>query len=256
MKYLVILLLGVSAAVGCRKASLIAYDAKNDIIFDNYSFSTYSGQNYTDSLWRSFAIQRASVLSDTLSVCIQTVGKLAPANRPYSLVIDTALSTAVAGTDYLLSPADSFFIPAGEAADTLKLVVFRTPALYQRSVCLVLRLQPNANFDTLMRAIDYTAVPVQYTTTLSVTIDNILPEPSFWGADTAALGRYSRKKLELLISLNGLPLNPIYLSYYSSSQILYLAIQMQAYLDEQQAIGNTILEDDGSVMVMGPDAQQ
>ncbi len=82
--------------------------------------------------------------------------------------------------------------------------------------------------------------------------NDIIKKPARW-LDTY-LGTFTRKKLLLMAQVLGF--EPAYLD--ASVSIVEMTAYgkfMQRYLNEQKAAGNTVYEDDGSEMTMGPSVQ-
>jgi hypothetical protein len=83
-------------------------------------------------------------------------------------------------------------------------------------------------------------------------VNDIIKKPARW--QDAVFGIFTRKKLLLMASI--LNFEPVYLeATVSPGESTAYGKYMQRYLNEQKLLGNTILEEDGSVMSMGSSVQ-
>lgn len=237
----------------CKKSTLPTYGGDADVFF------TYAENNVlTDSVNISFGLT-ATVMEDTAVFYVNTIGKLNSQNRAYSLEVDQQRSTAVAGKHYRLPVADSFYIKGNVASDTIVIRAMRTPDLRDASVILYLKLVPNNLFGNTMLVHNYASPVVVPATTLRIVIDDIMQQPANWAASAPFLGRFSREKLNLMISTLSLEMIRFFptgsTAVYTATQLSNYAKQFQQYLNTQKNLGNIIYEKDGTVMVMGPSAQ-
>lgn len=230
----------------CAKEHLTTYKGNNNIYMSVQGFWIF----IFDTSNINFA--RYTPQDSTLRLNFNIVGQMAPVNRKFKLVVSDS-STAVANRDYVLPPEDSFYIESDSIHRGLPLKIMRSAALYEKSVKLILKLQANENF-----SVDVPTFSVQEgkgTTTLRITISDILPAPDLWENNRDVLALYTRKKLSLMVKVLSLELDKFYESPYSAMQLRNFARKFQTYLNQQKASGNTIYEEDGSAMVMGPDVQ-
>ncbi|WP_127133222.1 DUF4843 domain-containing protein [Pseudoflavitalea rhizosphaerae] len=243
----------VLALAGCKKKELMEYADAGSIYF--YQQVTNFGQP-VDSLTVSFAAD--TFTRQELPLRLRIMGDVTKNKRSFRLTIDTAATTAVAGRDFQL-PADSAAYIAGDSARrTLPLTLMRSPALRQKSANLVLVLKPNDQFQTTMPVQDHAAIPPVSAIRLKIVINDSLPEPTWWKNYTNYLGVFSRKKGELFVGfMNGLL---SYKNFVASGNrypgiLSEQSILFQQYLNTRQGNGQPVLEEDGSLMKMGPDAQ-
>lgn len=246
MKKICIYILLLIAAGACTKQQLMQYGGGRNV----YMYARYASVN-ADSVNINFAMD--TLRSDKLTLYVFATGQPAHTNCVFSLTaLDT--STAVAGKHYVLPPADSLYIRADTVAAVIPVAILRPADLYEKSVQLTLRLNPNNNFNTDM--LYFSPASTRFSVLrLKVTISDILAQPAIWDSNKAVLGGYSRKKLSLMAQTLSLQLKKFYSPTYSASQLQNFARRFQAYLNQQKAMGNTIREEDGSDMTMGPNAQ-
>jgi len=259
MKQLLLTVLSLWLFAACKKADFLRYDTSNkaDIYFDNHTVEDYNYWNlYFDTARISFG-SRPDVTQDSVLLGVRISGDTTATDRAFSLVVDKNASSAVAGRDYQLPDNNSLVIRRDSIGAKFYVKIFKSAAILDTPLTLVLKLMPNNHFDTLI-----TQQKEQYlynnvilnATRFRITIDNIIPEPDYWKNYVNFLGSYSQQKYLLLLKVNGLTLTDA-IGNLSVTYFKGIASKVQAYLNQQAAAGNTILEKDGSPMVMGPDAQ-
>lgn len=247
LSMLMLLVVGLS----CKKSTLITYQGQPDIYFDDATrLPAFSGEIISDSTIVSFAY---SIATDSVSkIVIGVAGTKADHDRTYKLVVDPK-STAVPGKHYDALPT-SFTIRKNKLKDTILLKMHRTVDLQTTESVLVLNLQSNENFVTSMadKIINKTTGKRYSYITYKVYINDIVKRPSGW-FDTY-LGVFSRKKLFLMVDV--LSVEPSFFVGSPSLGILgAYGKYMQRYLNDQKVAGKTVLEDDGTEMIMGPGVQ-
>lgn len=244
--YLSILLV----AVACKREPLTVYDVNDNIYFGNPASIGY----YVDSLVFTFAYSDASVKDTILSLPLSVTGPPAEKDRQYKLVVDPA-STVALGTHYELP---DLVIRAGRVRDTLRVRLKRAPDLTSTVKKLILRLQPNENFNTkvlyrIQRNINIdTADVLKFT----ISVSDILSAGPYWDINYARyFGKFSLKKVRLIHDMLGMPLDFWSYEYPSPQQrsaAVYYASVTGRYLSDEAALGNIILDEDGTPMKMGP----
>mgnify|MGYP000988586507 CR=1 FL=1 len=240
----VLALLAVLAS--CKKSELKTFDGKTSIYFP---------RNTTiDTLAVTFTFQPLSVTDSLIKIPVRIAGEPAPVDRPYALRINEDRTTAVAGVDYEMKDLGTFSIPAGKVTDTIYLTLKRSPGLLTESKKVSLRLDPNENFQTdiLFKVTNsLTGARLSYVD-YTITFDDILKKPGRW-LDTY-LGVFTRAKALLMIEVMGIDL--AYLDASAAvADIVFYGKFMQRYLNEKNAMGETIYEEDGTPMAMGPSVQ-
>ena len=241
--YFIVAILLTVTMVSCQK-ELISYQGKPDIYFnDPIAVSA-------DSIAISYGFTTAQ--DSVQKVIVDVTGALSSADRPYKLEVDPS-STAVAGTHYDALPT-SFFIKKNQVRDTLYIKFHRTPDMLTSTPVLVLNLVPNDNFVTEMKnkvvnaTTGKTLSYIQY----RILVNDIIAKPARWL--DSYFGTFTRKKLFLIC--NYLNISPAYLNAgISVSELTAYSRVIQRYLNDQKAAGNTIYEDDGTIMAMGSAAQ-
>lgn len=248
-----IMLLG-SIFCSCKKG-LKDFDGVSGIYFLRSIEPEKINGTLIDSAQVTFSYTKPSTKDSTLLIPVRISGAPVKVDRPYQLGIDPA-STAVLNQHYKILNT-KIFIPANQVTDTLKVKLLRTPDMLTQTYSLVLKLENNENFKTTMqdRVIDQATGKKLSFITYKIVFSDVLVKPKAWL--DAYLGTFSRKKLYLMgevLSIKDLSVlddrkqtNPGKLAYYGSF--------MQRYLNEMEADGNPINDEDGSVMKMGPAAQ-
>lgn len=242
--YILLLLCGTA----CTKDALLQYKGGNSIYSYIQGYWIYVYDITTVNFSRDTAQPKLLPLGFTI------VGQLSPEKRAFKLVVSDS-STAIANQHYTLPPADSFYIPADTIGTSIPILIHRTPDLYEKSVVLILKLQPNENFTTNMPEYTPEYLDRRSGLTLRITISDILEQPDSWEGNKTTLGIYTRKKLTLMVKTLSLDLDRFYDDPYSSTQLKNLARDFQAYLNQQKKQGNIVKEEDGTEMIMGPDVQ-
>ena len=234
----------------CKREPLTTYHVKDNIYFSN----EIGTGNYVDSLDFSFAYSDAAVKETTINVPLGITGVPATTDRHYKVVVDPA-STAMAGTDFELP---DLVFHAGRVSETLHLLLKRTPELASGTKKLILRLQPNEDFNTelLYRVINNSTIDTVSMVTFSLTATDILTAGPYW-VDTYAryFGPFSLKKVKLMHDILGMPLDIWSVAAPTTAQrttITYYASVMGHYLADEKNKGNLILDEDGTAMKMGP----
>lgn len=237
-------------AAACKREPLTTYHVKDNIYFSN----EVGTGNYVDSLDFSFAYSDATVKETTVNIPLGVTGSPAATDRHYKLVVDPA-STALAGTHFEFP--DMVF-RAGKVRDTLHLLLKRTPDLASGTKKLILRLQPNDDFNTelLYRVINNGTLDTVSMVAFSLTTTDILTAGPYW-VDTYAryFGPFSLKKVNLMHDVLGMPLNIWSIAAPTTNQritVIYYASVMGHYLADEKNKGNLILDEDGTAMTMGP----
>ena len=85
-------------------------------------------------------------------------------------------------------------------------------------------------------------------TTFKISILDGLQKPDAW--NNSFFGTFSVKKLKLMNTVTGMPLNALN-DYDTYGSWVFWATMMNRYLLDQAAAGNPVLEDDGTPMKMG-----
>ncbi|MCZ4243182.1 DUF4843 domain-containing protein [Pedobacter punctiformis] len=248
--YRISALLILVSILSCEK-SLEPYHGLPDIYFNETArLQKSQGEILTDSVAISFSLSKAQ---DSIQpIIIAATGAPVNEDREYKMVIDPA-STAIAGKHYVALP-QSFTIKKNKVRDTIPLKLIRTADIQTTGVTLFFNLEPNQNFVTEMKdkIIDKLSGKKMSFIKYRLYINDILKKPGRW-LDTY-LGTFSKKKLMLMAQV--INLDPIYLDKsVAVGEVAAYGKYMQRYLNEQKNAGNTIYEEDGTEMAMGPSSQ-
>lgn len=246
-----LLLLGLLA--GCSKHELMRYNSDNDIYFGNTTNTTGSSTDIFQVNFASFPTKRKDTIA---TIIVRLMGQLSDKNRSFNLSVDESKTTAIAGKHYVMVPQDSFYIPAFTQRQRLVFKILRPDDLYEKSFSLFLKLSPNENFSTGMKVFDYAATTTVLATSMEIKIEDLILKPEIWDNNSRILGTFSRKKMLLFIEIRKLDLARFYSGIiYSTAQLATPARLFQIYLNAQKNAGQTIYDEDGSEMKMGPAAQ-
>lgn len=230
----------------CEK-ELHTYEGKPTLYFNETARSlNYQGEELRDSSVLSFTFSKKQ--DSIVNMVITVIGAKEDSDRIYRLVVNPA-STAIAGRHYeILTP--SFVIKKQQLTDTVKVKFFRHQAMQDSTFLLSFDLLENENFSTPMseKIINTTTKKTLSFINYRWFVNDIVKKPAMWY--DAYLGIFTRKKL--LLSAEILGIDPGYLDKGATIiEIIAYGKYMQRYLNDQRTAGNTILEDDGTVMEMG-----
>ncbi|TCC92186.1 DUF4843 domain-containing protein [Pedobacter frigiditerrae] len=246
----IIALVIISLSISCKKP-LDTYSGENSIYFyDAGRLPVYTGEPIKDSTNISFSLAKSQ--DSTMNMIIAAIGPVSDKDRPYKLELNPN-STAIAGVHYTILNT-SFQIKKNKTLDTVKIKFFRKAEMQTNTFLLSFDLKANENFVTTFnnKIANTTTGRIHSFVTYRWFVNDIIKKPARWL--DGYLGVFTRKKLNLMITVLGV--DPAYLdTSVSIAETLAYGKFMQRYLNEQRALGNNILEDDGSVMIMGSSAQ-
>lgn len=239
----------VGLFTSCTKQGLMTYNTDNSIYFDNYT--TVTPRIPLDTTAVSFAYAGGTNKDSTIKIYISATGVPTTKDRPYKLLVDESLSTAKAGVHFV-TPAPLQSIKAGSLFDTVLLKLLRTADMVDNNYKIVLRLEPNENFNTAIKfrigSANKPVSAIQY----AIHVNDLLRKPGRWL--DSYLGTFTRKKLFLLCEL--LNTTTAYLDTQAPvSDVVFYGRFMQRYLNQMAANGTPVYEADGSLMKMGPAVQ-
>lgn len=236
--------------LSCEKP-LNTYDSKDAIYFNDAArLPLFSGEVIKDSTVVSFSLAKSK--DSVVNMVISTTGAKSSKDRPYQLSVN-ASSTAKEGVHFEILNK-SFSIKKDQLKDTVKIKFLRKTDMQTNTFLLSFDLQDNENFVTAMNnkvTNQTTGKKISYVN-YRWYVNDIIKRPARW-LDTY-MGTFTRKKLFLMVSI--LDVDPAYLdTSVSIAEMVAYAKYMQRYLNDQKSLGNIILEDDGSIMIMGPSVQ-
>jgi hypothetical protein len=241
------LLLGLFS---CKKEKLITYNTEDNIYF-KYTVTN----NFIDTANFSFGYSPLSVQDSVFRIPVFVTGAPADHDRVYKVAAVPEGTTAIAGTNYVL-PSPAVF-RAGRVTDTLTIKFLRAANLQQGAKKLQIRLLPSEELKTGITSFSTIVTGELNILNFRFNIsDEIGPGNSWTGVFQTYFGNFSVKKVRLINTVAGMPLD-----YYTTGWLTDLnlaaraaswAIFMSRYLADQKAAGNTILDEDGTEMMMGP----
>lgn len=235
----------------CEK-NIKVYDGENNIYFLHAVSSVFLGAASADSLDLTFAYTPGKTDS-VLKVPVRITGSPSDKDRAFKVAISPS-STAVAGKHYEPLPAN-LRMRAGRVTDTIFVRFIRTPDMLADTLSLILELQPNENFATHMtdKVVNTLTGQKQSFTKFTINVTDVLSRPKLW-LDTY-LGTFSRKKILLMNEVTGMPLDALNNTTTTVAQVIYWGKFTQRYLNDKKATGQTVYEDNGTEMIMGPSVQ-
>lgn len=201
-----------------------------------------------DSTIVTFAYANPNVRDTLIKIPVKINGPVSSADRTYAVKVQDS-SKGKLGTHFDFDRP--FVIKAGKVNDSVYLRLHRTADMLTTTFSISLELQPNENFGVGLPLKNYSTYKLS-TTVHRLKVDDILSIPKYWLA--GYLGDFTKKKLLLMCELLEIPLDKLNTNVTVAESVFYGKF-MQRYLNEQRALGNTIKEDNGVDMVMGPSSQ-
>lgn len=249
LNYIGLSLLVLGLVTSCKKETLTTYNTADNIYFKY----TVTG-NFIDTANFSFGYSPLTTQDSVFRIPVFVTGAPSDHDRVYNIGVVTENTTAIAGTNYVLpSPA---IVRAGRLVDTLTIQFLRAANLQQGARTLQIRLEPSDELKT-----GVTSFATNVTGELNILnfrfniTDNIGPGNYWTGIFQTYFGNFSVKKVRLINAIAGMPLD-----YYTTGWLTDLNLSARAttwaifttrYLSDQKAAGNTILDEDGTEMMMG-----
>lgn len=243
--HIISVLLCSAAILGCS-SEIMTYEGESGIYFamkriDN---SVNSDTTYNDSSLLPFIVTESA--DSTFLLKVKIMGPVSHLDRKFIVRLDEQEST-VREEDY--SPLEpSYTMKAGEIFGVIPITFHRTASLGGQERRMVLELIANEDFAlpiTLWKnsSTEYVNV-TRHTVTVS---DKYIQLP---GYREPYFGPFSEKKMKLLLEISGMKLSD-FNEPFSYTKAKALGQQLDRYLKEQKALGNTIYEDDGTEMRAG-----
>ncbi|SEQ79179.1 protein of unknown function [Pedobacter rhizosphaerae] len=237
--------------VNACKKPLNTYEGKDSIYFNEaVRLPAFSSEVLRDSTVVSFSLVKAQ--DSIVEMVIKSTGAISTEDRPYQLVINP-VSTLKEGVHFQFLKNQGT-IKKNKLTDTLKLKFFRSADLLTNTLLLSFDLKENEHFVTKLknRVINTNTGKKISAINYRWFVNDIIKKPARW--QDGVFGIFTRKKLFLMASI--LNFEPVYLeATVSPGESTAYGKYMQRYLNEQKLLGNTILEEDGSVMSMGSSVQ-
>ncbi|QPH41479.1 DUF4843 domain-containing protein [Pedobacter endophyticus] len=226
----------------CKKTKLITYEGENALYFAIPS---------TDSLRVDFSLLHDSVRESILKIPVGLLGRQIETATSYEIVIDDQLTTAIKGSDFEMP--EQFSFPANKSRDTLSVKVTRTERLAKKEYVIGLELKSNSQFNNAR--LDPTSKKDQ-SPRVKIYITDLLAAPKEWATTPDRfgteyyLGRFSKKKVLLIAEITKRSLNSVYRTI--DTYRTYFSRQLYDYLVQQRKAGTPVLEEDGTLMKVGP----
>lgn len=247
--------------ISCNKEQIV-YQDEDDNTSGIYFFSVVTTDilgnptRYSDSLLYNFKDDAAAITERTVSIPVQTLGKVADVDRDF--LVKVVGGTAKEGIDYekLL---DSYIIPAGTNSANIPVLLKRTPILAEKALTIDLQLVENKNFKLLLPYLNNISNNVQMDATkFRINFTEIITENSYYTSfATRYFGTWSVKKFKLLNELMGWKTEDWSMAGFAGYPVAtgkfpYAAQLFKSYLENKLSENNPVYEDDGTPMQLGP----
>jgi len=236
------ILLSILLTFSCRKSELMTFDGDRMLYFS---------RNSIDSLNVNFSLLADDRKDTVVKIPIMLLGL--PLNKPttFEISIDPA-TNASKGEDFNMTSQLSF--PAHKSSDTLEIKFIRTAKLAAKEYVLSLSLKPTPDFNTTSFNFDSKGVAARR---VRIFFSDIFPMTKRWkGIDGRLgteyyLGRFTKKKMKLISSLY--PKWSFQNLYDNIDRNgLFFGNLLQSHLKKNKEAGAPVLEDDGTLMEVGP----
>ena len=254
IKYSIMSLVAMVALVSCEK-EMMNYEGGNGIYFDTEGM-------VLDTVSVHWGLKNSDITEQTIDLKVLLIGNVADHDRSFNVEVVTREgddSAAIEGIHY--EPiAKQYTIKAGEAETTISVKLKRSADILNKPVRFAIKLVENDELAFIYTR--YGSQVVNDTTVETRTldyqraiyIDEKFPIPSWWSYyGVQYFGTWSMKKAILICDVmeidRELWMKDI-VTGLSAGYLKFAGRYMQRWLNE-----NPQYEDDGSLMVMGPDSQ-
>ncbi len=265
-----LLALAALAVQACNYDKLMTFtaDQQSDVYFTWLDDDKLKGEKDSTDV----AFFNLSGSEYLMNIPVSVTGTFADVDRYATFAVDTG-TTAEEGKHYEF-PEDRITIPAGKAGGTFTIRIIRDTSLSttEQIMRLNVKLVPSADFGTNYQSkLNLTTKKSKPVIQYRMTISDMLKIPSYWSgrpggpAVSDFFGTYSTKKFLLICEVNQFP--PAFLDGQEwnndgtkvqlNSRNAYPTLQASArktqiYLNQEEAAGRTVYEDDGTTkMEMG-----
>lgn len=242
----------------CKKEEIGIYEGESGIYFDT-RYDPKTMPLMVDTITIAWGLKNADITDQLLRIKVNVFGNSTPHDRKFSInVYDEIADTLKAkeGVDFLPFPKE-YTIPANEAETYIDIKLLRSETLREQPVAFKIEL-----IETAELGFEYSRIAhVDSVTTRRIDIQRVIymnenfPVPNWWPiVGGKYFGKWSHKKSALICEMmnidrevwvyNGL-VEPTTEGY-----LRFVGRYVQRWLLE-----NPTEEDDGSLMVMGPDSQ-
>lgn len=239
MKKIVYIAMGFMLSLAaCKKENIQLIIPEGSIYMDKKSLS----------MEENFARYPESTTEVIVDLIIKVTGGPENYDRAYQWVAQDS-STAVKGRDYEFVN-DQMSVKAGELTDTVQLKLKRNANLGEVKTLLYLKLVPGKDFQQKISG---------YEVLSTISLYNVVNQPLYWDwFGYNYFGDYSEQKFLLLQDVAGMPDDALSKEPESDQEYNLLVgklkrwgLLLKRYLDEKDAIGETVLEEDESPMQVG-----
>jgi hypothetical protein len=238
----------------CETKEIGTFSGKDVIYFQWAVDGREVASQKIDSTAISFALELPTEVLDSLVlVPVKVQGFTSTEDRSVSVSIMES-STAEQGVHFTV--ADNIVIPANEYVGYVPVTFNRTEDMKEQIYSLKIQLLENENFETTLFGTDTNYGNSDKTlsyTEFEITVSDMLTEPDRWYSLEKYIGAFSVKKFYLFAEVNQMDLPnynviPVWGEFYG-----HIAV-FKAYLEAQANAGTPVLEEDGSLMTLGPNA--
>ncbi|WP_343561620.1 DUF4843 domain-containing protein [Sphingobacterium sp.] len=227
----------------CKKSDLITYEGSRALYFSVAS---------TDSISIDFSKLSDDVTDTIFKIPVGLLGRPLEIKETFEVAVNDSITTAIKDSEFELP--EQFSFPSKKSSDTVAVKFIRTARMTQREFVLALELKSNAQFDNTLYDINKAK---NRSRKIRIFVTDILkPTPKWLNTPDVLgtehyLGRFTKKKIQVLVSVyDNWSFNEIYdnIDTYAS----YFGDLLNHYLKAQKATGTPVLEDDGTLMEVGP----
>lgn len=245
------------AFLGCEQDEIDTFSGDSTIYFQWAVDGKNFASRQVDSIAISFAFKLPTEVTDSLLlVPVKIQGLTSTQDRFVTVKVMEDESTAINGVHYSIE--DNVVIPANEYIGYVPVTLNRTEDMTEEAFSLKIKLIENDNFNTNLYGTEtnyYDSSKVLSYTEFEITFSDMLIEPDRWNTLERYIGTFSLKKFYLFAEVNNMDV-PNYnndLEFVWSDFWGQMAI-FKAYLEAQENAGTPVLEDDGTLMTLGPNA--
>lgn len=253
IKIIITLFVIVVALTACEEEEIQTFNG-NEVVYFRWAIDGRgTATQKTDSIAYTFAYELPSeVTSYLISVPVKVQGFKSDEDRAITVKVKEE-STAQKDIHYTI-PED-VVIPANAYVGYIPVTFNRTEDMKTEVLSLKLQLLENENFkvDLYGEEISYNSNRVLSYSEFEITVSDILTEPDRWSTLERWIGAFSVKKFYLFAEVNNIPLPNYDIEFDQVTFWGHLDI-FKAYLEAQKNAGTPVLEEDGTEMVLGPNA--
>lgn len=249
--------------VACSQEDIALYNGCKSGIFiqEVYSTDFYGNPtSYRDSTSYSFAEAAETVTSGYVRFYVRTIGELVDFDRPYSLKVSSAESTAVEGEDFDFEGND-FTIRANQNADTVWVRLKRSNKLRNITLRIKLLIEPNdyfeVPFDSYKNSVKWNVDgPKNSASSYLIKFDEKYSEPWYWSwfcDDENYFGAFTVARYLEVNKVMGWTRDDWDNAGSSGAKVAlgkfdFASRALQKHLQSMADAGTPVLDDDGSYM--------